>query len=636
MGGKDELQLTLDGSATMELPVGTEPSGAAPQANGPERTITPTSLGDYELVNEIARGGMGVVYRARHRTLGRHVALKVILSGQFASPADIRRFHMEAESAAALDHSGIVPIYDIGELEGTHFFTMKLIEGGSLGERMAGGELDLNTQVTWIADVADAIDYAHRRGILHRDLKPANILIDLDDKPWVTDLGLAKHVQSDVDLTGTGAVVGTPAYMSPEQATASREVTTSADIFSLGAMLYHALTGRPPHQADSAVATLMQAAQGEVTRPRQFNTAVDSSLELICLKCLAKDPEDRYPVAGLLALDLRAWLRGDPVSVRPPSVASSFAALIANQLHSVIGAVALGSIGGVSIGLPLYAGLARGIFGSEDAPFNLRDLKEAVPEIPFEPKWWLEPPGALPEVGFVVGLFYALLLGWLINRLAKPSDARQAIASGLVAGMFMAFVQFAFYGVGCNWQAYRLQHADTISLLSRAAFADGNERQTHLSSLEELVPGLDRIPVDQHGTVVGQVVSSKIMLQATPVFLASLLACILFSLGYCVAGTLHAHRLSVASHSRLVYAVRYGEVSLLLSLLSILGVACVFMVFGMVRSGAEGRAVYPGLQILTCLGMVGLACLPGFLQARWQVRWACYVATFIGVLMVAR
>jgi serine/threonine protein kinase len=258
-------------------------------------------FGDYELLHEIARGGMGVVYKARHQRLGREVALKVILSGQFASPNDVRRFEMEAESAAALDHSGIVPIYEIGEYQGHHFFTMKLIEGGSLAQRMSSLRGDMRRFIEILAKVAEAIDYAHRRGILHRDIKPANILLDSAGHPLITDLGLAKRTEADSDITGTGAVVGTPAYMPPEQASASKEITTFADIYSIGAILYEGLTGRPPHKGDSPLATLMLAAKGDVQPPSEVNRQCDRVLELICMKCLSREPNDRYVSSSVLA-----------------------------------------------------------------------------------------------------------------------------------------------------------------------------------------------------------------------------------------------------------------------------------------------------------------------------------------------
>ena len=213
-------------------------------------------FGDYELLEEIARGGMGVVYKARHKKLNRIAAVKMIIGGRFSSAEELQRFHVEAESAARLDHPGIVPIYETGECDGQAFFAMKFIEGGSLGQQIERFRLDSRSAVTLLINVARAVHHAHQRGILHRDLKPANILIDEDDNPLITDLGLAKNTSGGSDLTNTGAVLGTPSYMPPEQASGDRTVTTAADIYALGAVMYELLTGQPPYQGSSAVDTV--------------------------------------------------------------------------------------------------------------------------------------------------------------------------------------------------------------------------------------------------------------------------------------------------------------------------------------------------------------------------------------------
>ena len=302
-------------------------------------------FGDYELIEEIARGGMGVIYRARHRQLGREVAMKVILRGQLASENDVRRFYLEAEAAANLDHPGIVPIYEVGEHDGNHFYTMKLIEGGSLAQRISDLRADIRHAVVLLAEICRAVQHAHMRGVLHRDLKPANILLDEKGSALVTDLGLVKQIQSESDLTGTGAIVGTPAYMAPEQASAEKEITTAADIYSLGAMLYEILVGHPPHQADSPVQLLMKVVSEDVTPPSRLNKRIDRSLELICLKCLERDPQSRYSSAAALASDLESWLEGRRISVRPPSMASVASELFYSNLRSAIGAAAIGANG---------------------------------------------------------------------------------------------------------------------------------------------------------------------------------------------------------------------------------------------------------------------------------------------------
>ncbi len=299
-------------------------------------------FGDYELLEEIARGGMGVVWRARQVSLDRLVALKLILAGELASEAAIERFHREAQAAANLDHPNIVPIYEVGEHAGCHYFTMRLVEGQSVAQRLArsgcekpqadagplagkawlpGSSGDRPREAAkLLVKIARAVHHAHQRGVLHRDLKPGNILLDAAGEPHITDFGLAKHIDAPEQMTRSETVVGTCNFMSPEQARGrNNELTTATDIYSLGAVFYHLLTGHPPFEAPTSWETLQQVVEREPPRPSALNGLVDRDLETICLKCLEKDPQRRYASADALANDLERWLRQEPILARPSS-----------------------------------------------------------------------------------------------------------------------------------------------------------------------------------------------------------------------------------------------------------------------------------------------------------------------------
>lgn len=302
-------------------------------------------IGEYLLLDELGRGGMGVVYRARQTRLNRFVALKLIRTGELANEEEIARFRAEAEAAAHLDHPNIVPVYEVGEHAGQHYFSMKLVEGGSLtGQSQtpkAPRQQPHERAARLVATVARAIHYAHQRGILHRDLKPGNILMDAEGQPHVTDFGLAKRIETDSSVTLPGAVLGTPGYIAPEQAAGAKVLTTSVDVYSLGAVLYELLTGRPPFAGATVLDTLQQVRTQAAKSPRALNPRVDRDLETICLKCLEKNPTRRYGSAEALAEDLECRIARKPIQARPitapervwkwaqrrPTVASLVAAL---------------------------------------------------------------------------------------------------------------------------------------------------------------------------------------------------------------------------------------------------------------------------------------------------------------------
>ena len=274
-------------------------------------------FGDYEVLTELGRGGMGVVYRARQVSLNRPVALKMIKAGVLADDAELRRFQNEAEAVALLDHPGVVPVYEVGEHDGQRYFSMKLVEGGNLAERLVSFKDDPKAAATLLAETAEAVHHAHMRGILHRDLKPANILVDTEGHPHVTDFGLAKRVEAEIEMTATGVILGTPAYMSPEQAVGHRgAITTATDVYGLGAILYALLTSKPPFGGDGVMETLDAVRTRPPEPPTRLNARVPRDLETICLKCLEKDPRRRYSSAQALADDLHAWLDLRPITAR--------------------------------------------------------------------------------------------------------------------------------------------------------------------------------------------------------------------------------------------------------------------------------------------------------------------------------
>src|SRR5437588_12319393 len=280
-------------------------------------------LGDYELLEEVGRGGQGVVFRARQKSLNRTVALKVISLGQWASKTHLKRFRLEAKAAARLEHPGIVPIYEVGERDGSCYFSMKFVEGGQLDEVVRRTPMPIRQAVELIAKVARTVHYAHEHLILHRDIKPGNILLDAKGEPHLTDFGLARLVESESSVTQTLDVLGTPSYMAPEQAVGNNAAVSSAtDVYGLGAVLYQLLTGQPPFAGGATYETIKLLLDTEPRPPRLLNPKVDRDLSTICLKCLEKDPQRRYPSALTLAEDLERWLRREPIRARRSGLVS--------------------------------------------------------------------------------------------------------------------------------------------------------------------------------------------------------------------------------------------------------------------------------------------------------------------------
>jgi serine/threonine-protein kinase len=335
-------------------------------SSGNSKTITVMprtgqTLGSYELLEELGRGGMGVVYKARQKGVNRLVALKMIGTGPWTTPADLQRFRLEAAAIAEMDHPHIVPLYEVGEEEGQPFYSMKWVEGGSLASQIERFRSRPREAVRLLLTVARAVEHAHQHGILHRDLKPGNILIDSHGEPHVTDFGLAKKLEPPASNSGirtvpvaptlSGTALGTPSYMAPEQARNARAVTTAADVYSLGAILYEMLTGRPPFRRSTSMETLLDVLEREPESPSKVCKDVDRDLETICLKCLQKEPSNRYPSAAALADDLQRYLNRETIQARPVGRLERFARWCRRQ--PVVAGLSAAVVVSVVVGLTL-------------------------------------------------------------------------------------------------------------------------------------------------------------------------------------------------------------------------------------------------------------------------------------------
>ncbi|HEX3280666.1 MAG TPA: protein kinase [Pyrinomonadaceae bacterium] len=339
----------------------------------PDRTSTPGSLGDYELLEEVGRGGQGVVYRARQKSLNRTVALKVLSTGRWTTKPRLKRFRLEAETAASLDDPNIVPIYEIGECDGSCYFSMKLVEGAPLDQLVRRELLPIRRTAELIAKLARAVHYAHQRGILHRDIKPGNILVDAKGEPHLTDFGLARLTETESTVTRTIETLGTPSYMAPEQALGNNDQFTSAtDVYGLGAVLYHLLTGHPPFAGGTTYDTIRLLLETEPRQPRLWNPKIDRDLTTICLKCLEKDPQRRYPSALALAEDLDRWLKYDPIHARRTGIFGRGKKWVRRNPTRALLLVSL---------IALAAAIGRSIWKSEFAP---HPAVTGIAVLPFE------------------------------------------------------------------------------------------------------------------------------------------------------------------------------------------------------------------------------------------------------------
>ena len=458
-------------------------NGATDQTTAPTASVGRTKaadsdLGDfagYELICELARGGMGVVYRARDTKLNRMVALKMVLSGRLASEEERIRFNLEATAAAQLDHPAITPIYEVGEHDGQQYFAMKLIEGGALEDILDSLPSNPRQAAELVAKVAAGVHHAHQRGTLHRDLKPQNILLDADGNPLITDFGLAKLTDGDSNMTRTGVAMGTPAYMPPEQAVGEKNVTTAADIYSLGAILFATLTGRAPFEGGSAMETMLQVIEGNPIKPSSINPKVPLELELIAMKCLSHDPELRYGSAAEVEDDLSNWLAGKPVSVRPPSMASQATQWLKHNIRMAGLSLAVGClIAFIAIPLCLVGFEQSGLPGA-----IYKELPQSEKPIFAGMKFGL--PGGIPDTWKLILISTAITLvssaGAISVALSKPKTMNESVGVGIISGIAVTVTLFLlFFGwmVGGNATANFV--SDDVALLAAAVDDDEANR----------------------------------------------------------------------------------------------------------------------------------------------------------------
>ncbi len=466
----------------------TRSGGAKPQLQVP-------LFEDYEILDELGRGGMGVVYKARDTKLDRTVALKMIIGGKFASTDDIQRFRIEGEAAARLDHPGIVPIYEIGEADGNHFFSMKFIEGDALSEKLQDFQNDHRLAAELLIGIARAVQHAHQRGVLHRDLKPANVLIDRDGQPSVTDLGLAKRIDGDSELTQTGLVMGTPGFMAPEQAAGRKDITTAADVFSLGAILYWLVAGEAPFKGETAVQTVLNTIEGSAPSLRLSSPSVSLDLDLICQKAMHNEPLNRYSSAAALADDLQAWQDGELLSVRAPTALSVASVWVRKNLRMVLGACLAGLICGLTVGgIAMMGELAEAA-----------EVENRIQQLAPDSRTWVSrfiglrnlPPGwrAIQYLIVPCLAISAFICVLLVRPKSREANIISAVTSGLVAGI-IAFL------IGLGWGALNENSIDSgakdIKLLSTAIWLESDtERKLAQRALLQRYPGLVEMDTGQ-------------------------------------------------------------------------------------------------------------------------------------------
>jgi serine/threonine-protein kinase len=440
------------GTLATALPSTLPSAAGTTEASRPAGTDLPRVSG-YEMIQELGRGGMGVVFKARQVQLNRIVAVKMVLAGVLPTPEEMQRFRTEAEATAALRHPHIVGVHEVGQTEFGPYYCMDYIGGVSLAQRLASGPLPGKTAARYLVAIARAMQHAHECGVLHRDIKPANILLDANDQPHVSDFGLAKRLDMDSGQTRTGAIMGTPSYMAPEQAAGHKTLTAAVDVYSLGAVLYEMITGRPPFRAANPLDTVMQVLDRQPAPPRLLNASVDRDLEIMALKCLEKDPRRRYPSAGALAADLEKYLAGEAISIGGFSWCARFASLLDRSHFDV----QFGSFARLFLALALLmlvtetaVNTAFLLDGSEWVGLLFQSMRLVLFGGLF---WWFRPGGSLSPSSSAERLLWSLTLGYIIASILLGVTHRLLHGGSFAAEMahypkLAALTGMLFFAVG--------------------------------------------------------------------------------------------------------------------------------------------------------------------------------------------
>lgn len=540
-------------------------------------------VGEYDLIEEIARGGMGVVYKANHRNLNRITAIKMVLGGRFSSAEELQRFQVEAESAAKLDHPAIIPIYEIGDVDGQAYFAMKYVDGGSLADVSKTFKDRPEEAVEILIKVAEAVHHAHQRGVLHRDLKPANILLDNTHQPYVADLGLAKSTTGGSDLTHTGAVLGTPSYMPPEQA-AGKSVTTAADTYSLGAIMYELIVGRPPYQGDTSVSVVMQVLDRAPDPPSKISANVDRDLELICMKCLERDPEARYTTAQEMADDLKAWQAGDAISVKPPSIKAQISSWL--RRNQRVAYAIFATVMAVLVCVPIVLEFLSGDLSNVYDNFSDSDNKPLL--FSFDIPTW-----------FAAFFFFILFMvvwpgiGFLNAIISDPKSIWKALLSGVSTAGVLGLLFYALVGwFIVIWGVQNFSNSP-VETLTQSVWPDKEMTPDEVTErANNIYDGIENIPYEDRAELVAKRVKADRYASVPYSFGIGLAFVFGFSIPI-VYGTVLGYVLAKRQNPGWLYLIRYVISWWAVTFSALTGVVLILCATGLATADRSSKIAMP-------------------------------------------